>query len=333
MADLILLITGLCAFVPKKDIKKYYENNNRMRVLLVDSEEPADLPHSHDPHIHELHIPVLICPHASVVSAEGYREADAAYLDRDQDPPRLMAVFYLDDQDLSIESIAGPNDYKLSIYGKEVGGECPNDDDESSFFWAAPLDKISSGFGNVRSACFTPSDVDASVISRVVLNEGEIRTGKRATLQDHRIIRWIYKVLHGTGGNRFRQVAADIVELRLTLPGTDVIFKTRLFRSESRNPRVREVFGKADGNPLSIRLKDPDKVWIKNMPWLDILGTRPKDAGDYKEDLHFAHFYKILEKYEDVNIPHIYQVCEKKDPRHGGNPNCQPCVAAYNDLA
>ncbi len=323
MTDLSLLMTGLCAFVPRYKIEEQEKERkgNRMRVLLIDSSRPADLPHMYHQHVHELHVPVLICNYDDV---DGWgRQEDLRFLDA---KGVIKALFYLDDQDVEIDS---DQKESLEVVGKPIGYDC-KDVKADSFFCVAPLEKISPESACPHDDCLKDVGVHKDVVSRIVLKEGAIKSGKLATRLDSRkqykVVNWLYKVVDQDAQRRqlHRQVAADIVQVDVSL--RSVKFNTKLFR-DPRNPVVKRTFG--DEKTLTIRLKPRAKmeVFIKNMPWPDILGTRTMEEYDPNVDLHFAHFYKITQSdLPEINVPHKDDLCDYNDNRHAGNPNCQPCL-------
>lgn len=315
-----ILITGLCAFVPKKEIKDYYKNN-QMRLLLVDSSRPA-----HSQHNHELHTPVLICEEAAVTGGDRLPDLTFKYAGS------IMAVYYLDDQDVSIYP-ATPE--KLSVDVHPIADCIEKDDDnikKSSFLFVPYLEEISPGSGCAYSYCLAKEDVHPDVSSRMVLDQGTIRTGQLTVRRDKRVVNWLYKMMAEKRDDvvQHRQVAADIVEVEVDL--TDLIFETKPFRRDRKNPRVREIF--ADDKPKMIRLKPGDKpIFIKNMPWPDLLGSRFEDGYDRDVDSDFSHFYKIVQGHGDVRVPHFRKLCQGSDVRHAGNPNCQPCRLCSDENA
>jgi hypothetical protein len=186
MNKLLISITGLCAFVPKHDIREI-PHNNQMRLLLVESNRPSDLPGGHTFHAHEPHVPVFLCPCRNVDSDPEYRQPDAIF--------GSTAAFYLDDQDLKIEN--AKDDSLEVVLKNNAGCGCPQYDPDpnnsSSFEWVTPLAKVSPGSGEVPASCFCSYEVDPSVIARVELREGRILTEQlaRDSSQEKAIV-WEY---------------------------------------------------------------------------------------------------------------------------------------------
>jgi hypothetical protein len=327
-----ILMTGLCAFVPKRDIEDY-PTGNQMRVLLVESTSPADLPSAHDHH-HEAHVPVLICQYANLCHDNGYRKPDLLYYEKEIQ----MAVFCLDGQDLKICN-ATKDRLEVTLGGGGCG--CPtkeknsDKDNRDSFYWVDGFKEISPGSGYVDDACLRPSDVDPSVVARVELWEGRVYTEQLALGEEFYPYLWKFKVPYSAKrGAKHFQAAAVIVGFEAPYERyVDLI--TYCFRRKL-NPRVEKAFGKDDR--LTIRLipkNNEIQVWVKNMPWPDVLGTRTPQGYKDKPDVHFGHVYKICVDYEDANVPYYYGECTDFQiiPKHGGNPNCQPVRTAKNEKA
>lgn len=323
MDKLLVHMTGLCAFVPRYEIHKR-KKNNQMRVLLVESNSPSDLPGGHALHAHEPHVPVLLCPCESLISdSKLYRKPDMIY--------GGTAVFYLDDQDLKIKD-ARAERLKV-VLRSNAGSGCPNGRNNDSFEWVTSLAAASPDSEKVPDSCFGSSEVDSSVIARVELREGRISTEQLACDSPDEAILWEFKPPYSLKRGRHHQVAADIVRCDIDVKGT-VELVTSPLRERLSNVRVEEAFrGKTD---LSIGLRALGKakireihIWVKNMPWADVLGTREPRSYAKEPDLHFSHFYKLSSSYKNANVPHACGRCPVPIP-HMGNPNCQPARTAPN---
>jgi hypothetical protein len=320
MSKFLMRITGLCAFVPRDDIRNN-PKKNQMRLLLVESSKPADLPAFHAFHAHEPHVPIFLCPFDKVDLH--YRNPDIVY--------NRVAGFYLEDQDLKIRDA---KDHSLEVVLRNNAGRgCHDLENISSFEWVTPLAQVSPGSEVVPDSCFRQSAVDSSVIARVELREGKIRTAQIAVDSDDRAILWEFKVPYSAKrGSGHYQVAADIVEFEVDVQDS-VELVTSLLRPSS-NPRVSNAFhGKSE---LTIRLTSEGAdidTWVKNMPWADILGTRRPQRYEQEPDVHFSHFYKLSSEYKDANVPHAHGRCDHAPVPHQGNPNCQPVRTAPNPNA
>ena len=324
--------TGLCLFVPRYDIERQ-PNKNEMKVLLVDA---MRLQHAyHVAEYHEPHLPVLVCYSKDVV--ERSREPDAYYQETlyDGKVGASKAVFYLDDQDLSL---ANPKPKSLDVtYRKDTGVCCSNDGskddqrDDDSFAWVAPLAKISPGSEDVRPSCFSKRCVDPSVISRVTITEGRIHTLRMAMDDKPEVLSWTFEEPGKPRRVHHVQSLADIVEVQQSR--RQLALKTTLLR-RPRNRRVAAVFDKHD--ELLIKLepkhkKDEVEVWVENMPWPDITDTRPILGQPRFPDYHFVHFYDLSHSYQEANVPHPFAGCGYPDRRHQGRPTCPPAQGApYN---
>jgi hypothetical protein len=332
-----LNFTGLCEFVPRYDIedirtqeKGGHYGYNRVKVLLVDASEPLEDAHyENNQYPYEEHIPVFVCPSKNIGS--GYRQADESFYSRFY--AERMSMFYLHDQEIWIDK-ARPD--KLTIeYSYSTG--CSNaeklDSLRESFAWVAPLAEISPGSEEVHPDCLNPvgcpAGIDDSVLSRVELSEGTLRTFLIAMDGDKQVVNWKFKV-PGTRSNiRHRQSIADIVQFETEVMNSGLYLNTTLFRT-SKNGRVRALFEEVGDTRQIHVVSDGSEVmaWILNMPLLDIWRARDLTPGPRKPEVHFAHFYKLSSDYGDPNVPHQAEQCPYRDPRHQGNPNCPPARAA-----
>jgi len=326
MSQLLVRITGLCAFVPKHAIREI-PKDNQMRLLLVESNRPSDLPDGHAFHAHEPHVPVFLCPYQNVDQDKKYRQPDVVF--------GSTAAFYLDDQDLKIKNA---KDNSLEVVLKNNAGRgCPEVDPEkgniTSFEWVAPLAEVSPGSGKIPDSCFCSSEVDPSVIARVELREGKILTEHLACdSSDRNAIVWEYKIPYSLKRGCHYQVAADVVRFEVDIEDSVVLITTPL-RSNFSNVRVRDAFHPKAVLPIRLMTKEADiYTWVKNMPWADIFGTREPQRYEDEPDIHFSHFYKLSSEYKDANVPHAYGRCPLPVP-HLGNPNCQPARTEPNPNA
>jgi hypothetical protein len=313
-----ILFTGLCAFV-EKVAEGAAEAPGKSVALLVDSTEPPDLPHDHQGKLHEPHVPVLIC--AAEAVAEGSRNPDAFYEDEYR-----QAIFFLDDQDVDIVGGALPESSSAEAGEVKAEPACPNADNKRSNYWITRLQKISPGSEYVDRSCLAPDGVHSAVVARVWFASRPLKAAQLAIGRDQHVMVWNFKVPgdhHAVKSHR--QAAASIVGFDVKAP--TITMETKLLRASS-NPRVIEIF---KGSPKYINLKFVDKpkrniVWIKDMPWADILGTRTPDSYEQGPDVHFAHFYKLCGSYVKANVPHPDGLCYETDLVHQGNPNCQPVL-------
>jgi hypothetical protein len=326
--SLEILMTGLCVFVPKKKIEKFPQRN-QMRVLLVESSSGVDVSSMDMNFTHEPHVPVLVAPNINVDCSDGCRQPNLTYRHKEVE----WAVFYLDGQDLAVK---GAHADRLDIVvdsGAGVG--YPSKTNRRAFEWVPSFAKISHGSEFVDKACLRKNNVDPSIVARLELWEGSVFSEQIASDENGSAFLWKYKVPNvAKRGPSHRQAATHIVGFE-----TDFVDSVELLTKQfghAMNLRVEALFGKS--NQLSIRLipKGPEKIviWVKNMPWADILATREPEGYRDKPDVHFGHLYKVSSNYEDVNVPHLAGTDPKKlQPRHQGNPNCQPVRAAANKKA
>jgi hypothetical protein len=345
-AKFYLRFTGLCEFVPRYDIEDAgHYKKNRVKILLVDTNELPDVPHEHDsPHAYDLHFPVFVCPLENVYCNGIYRRPDATYYYNQDGNEKEMAVFYLDDQDVWIANPQRTEDSLEIVYRERTGTGCirkgTSQDQEytadyESFSWVAPLAEISPGSESVDPNCLCREGVDSSALARVELREGRLTTYLLAMDGDNKVVNWRFKLPDlpdGKLGVEHRQALADIVELEANL-GTEIVMNTRLIRI-SKNMRVRSIFASED-KVLPIRVvsvkNESVTAWIKNMPWAEIFEIRLLRSGPRMPEVHFAHFYKMSLNYDDANVPHPAGQCGFRPTDHQGNPNCPPARAAASD--
>jgi hypothetical protein len=329
-----IFFTGLCAFVPRYDIRQY-PKQNQMRVLLVESSMPSDLPAMHMSHAHEPHAPVFFCPNDHVYKGNGYRKPDIIYSGGDGE----IAVFCLDGQDLGFKDVV--EDQLEVVLGDHAGYGCPNGTNEESFEWVTNLAEVSPGSEQVAKSCLASDRLDPAVVARVKLARGKIYNkqfaAKESRGEDYgRVYLWEFKVPYGPKrGPEHHQAASNIVGFESNYIGAVELVSRRL--RGGLNPRVDKAFG--DGNTLPIKLVSKGEVteivaWVKNMPWADILSIREPQGYEADPDVHFSHVYKVSSGYDDANVPHYYNLCDYQIPIvHQGNPNCQPARTAPNDYA
>jgi hypothetical protein len=333
MSVMDLLITGLCAFVPKYPLEDWGQHlDNEMTVLLAESAKPVPGHSGHAHEQHELHVPVLVCPEKYVVYGEEFRSPDATFQSTpypgNQDSEELMAVFYLDDQDITIKP---DQNTELTVNLGEVK-DCPTSN-LTSFYWVTPLAEVNPGSETVRNSCFDQV-ADPSVISRLQLDQGEITTAKLATNLAREILLWHFDETDAQKGHaesklKEGQAIAAVVGVRFNLDDEyGIEFVTRLLHDESSNRRVNAIFAQAPGKSLRIRLEPSDdnkrRVWIKNMPLLDILQVRKLREPKY--DDHFAHMYKLSkDSAVKKKVPITSgETCTDSgfDNRHGAGTDC-----------
>jgi len=313
-----LKFTGLCGLVPKKPID---EANNQLRVFLVDVRNPS----GHDGHQHEQHAPVLTCEFARVVTGSGLREPDRIYMD-----PKhfvLMALFDLSDQDLRIDGATGNS---LTFAGPSSIGTCPTINNIDSFSWTAPLASISTGSATLRASCFSPTNVDTSVVARVSITQGVVSTSKMARDTSNKILKWEFKVSPTGSPVALKRAIGEEVELRYTFNSSDIDFKTRNFRS-STSPTE------------TIRLKPPANnivtAAVQNVPWKELLSVVHNPKPDHRDpDHHFVHFYDWSQTPGVKNIPHplltVSRCSEVPPPAPGlNNTQCPPVLLGSNNGA
>jgi hypothetical protein len=318
-----ILMTGLCAFVPGKDIEKY-PKNNQMRVLLVESTTDMDLQGRGMNYQHEQHVPVLMAPYANVDTSDGNRRPDLIFRSEKEDVE--WAVFYLAGQDLRVK---GAKDHRLEIVVTNGAGcGCTDDDsNRNACEWVADFAAISPGSEYVDKACLE-AECDPAVVARVELWEGKIFTEQIGSEKAALPFLWKYKIPDSPrrGPKRYQSAAhivgfeahfKDVVELRTSYFGKKDYQAIKLLIPKDSGPEGRSIV-----------------VWVKNMPWADILGAREPEGYRHKPDIHFAHLYKVCLDYDSVNVPHFYKLCRRTVFRpHAGNPNCQPVRTAPNTKA
>jgi hypothetical protein len=323
-----ILMTGLCAFVPRDDIEKN-PKDNQMRVLLVESSTGMDMSSMAMGYTHEPHVPVLVARHVNVNHADAYRRPDLTYTDWFGE---AWDVFCLDGQDLRIKA-AQPHRLEIDVFdGAGVG--YPTDENQTSFQWVANLAKISPGSEKVDDSCLkTPPD--PAIVARLALTEGRVFSYLLASDGGRSTVLWKYKIPNvAKRGPSHRQAAANVVGFESHFAESVEILAKPF--AKNLNTRMDRLFERiSEPPPIGLKPENGEKgleIWVKNMPWADILGTRKPEGFKFKPDVHFAHLYKVSENYEDVNVPHF---CEERYPSdlHQGNPNCQPVRTDPNDMA
>ncbi len=330
MATLSIRFTGLCVFVPKYDLDDcQFYGKNSMKMLFVDTAESVEQHHAMAGYqAHELHLPLLICPYEKVITGTGLRSPDACFVATDQieAEQQKMAVFYLDDQELTIDE---DGEYLEVIHKSGYYEACPTEDKLKLFNWVAPLAQVCPGSELIRPSCLREIKygVDSAVLGRMLLNRGKIRTEQMAVDLDHRIIKWRFKPLTGSYdecGTWYEQAIADTVELEMNRGHYTTLIATLL--REPRNPRIKESFEQKSKLPIKLDTTANLVVWVKNMPWPDATGSRRGSPRSRQPDYHFAHFYSLSRFYQGLHVPFPHRLCDQIDNRHNGNPNCPPAV-------
>jgi len=305
-----------------------------MIVLLVESYNPVPGHLGHHHGQHELHVPVLVCPEKYVVRGGRLRLPDMTFQPTpypgNQDSEDVMAVFYLDDQDITIKPDANTElEVELTPVKNCTGSQ-------SSFNWVTPIEEVNPGAETVRDSCFA-SPGDSSVISRVYLRQGKITTAKLATNLERKILLWKFEEAdradsYGPSESKPKEgrAIAAVVGAHFDLDEEQGIeFTTHLLHNHSSNRRVETVFAHAPGKQLRIRIEPTDnyrKIWIKNVPWPDILQVR--NLRNPKRDDHFAHIYKLSKNSASVakKVPYTKgETClgdSGFDNRHGAGTDC-----------
>ncbi len=321
---LFVNFTGLCLFVP-------HSVEKRMRVLLVDITDPhgngAGPGHHHDhggngdgARRHEAHFPVLI-----------YDERDLAVLrpdDRKFPQGDLFGRMDLLGFDLGIAD-ARPD--ALSRLDDRIGiGNCPTNGSARNASWMANIGTVGERNGAVDPNCLIPNNVSLAVGARMRLTDGGASTRFLSANNGRRPSQYQFGPENGPllGG---QQAIAEVMELKLEIPGDTVALEAKSFR----------VAGQTDRIVLKPQLPGADvRIFIKNMPNPDIEGTRPADpAGTLNErrnvDFHFAHFDRLLLQpavagQEPLPLPVDSCNYIQAEPPYLGNPQC-PIIGSNPD--
>ncbi|HVT61754.1 MAG TPA: hypothetical protein VHR45_25570 [Thermoanaerobaculia bacterium] len=265
---LFLKFTGLCAFVP-------HTSGKAARVLLVDtSGDPSD--HC-APELNEPHEPVLVFDRRFVAAANR-RQPDMTFSNGNP-----MAICYLHDMDLAI---GAAREDALFIENGPIGN-CPIDNDHRSLAWVAALPEIDQSAGEVHAECLAASDVHPSVAARVRLTEGSLRTTELSGIPQSSWVRWSFQPRDGGRTIDLDRAMAEVVELEVDVPGSEVRLETARFRGSL-----------AALPPLILAPRNGQvTAWVKNMPLLDVLGKRSPEAVVVNQrraqDAHFEHFYTL----------------------------------------
>jgi hypothetical protein len=315
---LFVNFTGLCLFVP-------HPTGKRMRVLLVDVTNPhgnghgngAGPGHHHDhgdnsdaSRRHEAHFPVLVYDDRDLAVP---REDDRKFFQGDK-----FGRMKLQDFDLEI---AGARQDALSLLDSRIGN-CPTNGSARNASWMADIGTVGQRNGAVDPNCLVPNNVSPAVGARMRLTDGELSTRFIAANNGRRPVQYRFGPEGGTLLDGSRAIA-EVMELKLEIPGDTVTLDAKSFR----------VAGKTDRIVLKPQLPGADaRIFIKNMPDLDIEGTRPADpVGTLNErrnvDFHFAHFDRLLLQpatagQEPLPLPGDSCNYIQAEPPYLGNPQC-----------
>jgi hypothetical protein len=238
-------------------------------VLLVSRAEQGNLG------IGELHVPALVFPEAARDTTAGLRIPDVVF----QTGTELMGVCWLDNQEITISGLI-PG---FTIAGGAVG-PCPTAGNIDSFGWVAPIPRIDSRFGAVDQACMLPvpnMSIPPAVGARLQLTSGQLSRGSflpigRFPLQTG------FLLASGAASNLVQAIADEVLLTAQVLDG-NVTFSARSLRDSTSYPHLR------------LNVSADLGVWVKNIPVLDILGSRvpPTIAIGQVVDRHFEHLFRF----------------------------------------
>jgi len=319
---LFLRFTGLCGFVPKLPIN---QASNQMRVLLVNAQQ-ADPNDPHGSH-HEPHLPVLICDWDGVerqpAPGVNLRTEDRVFFEGGT----KKALFFLAGQDVRVGS-ALPNSLTISNGIASPHPVCPDvttgpGSNRSFFEWVSPLVLISSGSQNIRPACLNPNP-DPSVLARIALTEGSIRTFQFAVDSSGGVVKWEFKVPVTGTPIAHQQALAEVVQYDFEFStGTTIDVVCRPFGGNATQDKTIRL------KLTTIGLGGRAIAEIKNIPLLDLFSTRPLPPGHRDIDFHFSHFYRMSNAAGNRNVPHpLTNRCPGTGGPALGNPLCPPTTYA-----
>lgn len=321
---LFVNFTGLCLFVP-------HPTGKRMRVLLVDVTDPhgdgasgPGHPHDHggngdDARRHEAHFPVLVYD---------VRDLDPAVLRDDRRFSQGDTFGRMEMLGFDLE-IAGARQDALSLLDSRIGN-CPTNGSARNASWMANIGTVGRRNGAVDPNCLVPNNVSPALGARMRITDGELSTRFLAANNGRRPSQYRFGPEKGPLLDGSRAIA-EVMELKLEIPGDTVTLEAKSFREA----------GKTDRIVLKPQLPGADvRIFIKNMPDLDIEGTRPADpAGTLNQrrnvDFHFAHFDRLLVEpavagQEPLPLPGDSCNYIQAEPPYLGNPQC-PIIGSHPD--
>lgn len=311
MSELRMEITGLCAFVPGN------ETAAPMTVLMV-GDQPGSSPLEH-------HTPVLVFELRSLLHdptgcGPATRAPDVTFWDPYWRPgdgpcPARMGLCFLDRQEVRVR---GAGARPLAIEDGPVGGACIDPGNRHRFSWVAKLGDLDPAAARPAAKFFRTPCPEPELGARLVLDGGALRVKEMVGNQDS-VLKVDFRTpdaAAGAGAGARARALAEVIELRLPLDDGEPLYLD--FKALGGDPAPPPLVLRPRATGAGKRVR----VWVKNMPLVDVLGRRPSSG---KPDHHFAHLYSFADApraMPDRRIPHPEADCS--GPASPTNPNCPP---------
>lgn len=285
MFELVILFTGLCAYVPEYPVTPETYEGNQMSVLM---------PMAPD------HVPILLVREENVVGAVpticSWKEAKSfRYLQCDL-KHRLVTVFPARQDRLA---------FALKGYAAEK--ECPDRRNATDFSWVVAMDKVHGSDVSAASNCvFHPEVEPLRMMAQVLLTEGIVTVGSFSRLgyDNGDIAIW---ELQPSG---IRQALADVVRVDRRVSATRISFA---FQDLGSHAWEELVLQKTDGQVV-VEIKN---VAVDDICRVGIDGSRFSEKG--LMDHHFKHLDKLLSGYGHSEAAiRVVSGCEVETPETEG---------------
>ncbi len=309
---LYMHFTGLCGFVPNPSLQ-------RMRVVLVDATTANTC---HD----EPHRAVLSTVTSNVVTGASVRGGDGNYYEHGDPTARQFTYFDIPGQELWVGGTQGSNSLIVpGGLGRPV--DCPDVTNITNFYWIGRMDEVSPGTGNLLPDGLSSSNVPSEVTARFVLSTGTISSFLIAAQPSGRVVKWEFKKVGGPSTAQPTRALAE--EILVEVP----------FPVGSTSVDINGIGGIHNAStvplkPIRLNRSSQVHVWIENMPWPDITGTRPGPVPSSRDiDYHFVHFYD-LSVPPGSEVPHpLASDCPYSYGPSVASPRCPPVLFNPNNAA
>ncbi len=303
-----LHISGLCAFVPYKDLATQVA---RMKVVLVDALSPAYLYNNKDSAVH---VPALLVPDSCLYHpGPGTRAAafsfEGSYSHYPAGPVWAYPLFQ---ESVTIMGL-GNNDIKPVTDGTPGPSDtCPSGA-PPAFGW---IRDMPSGAGVMTQDAFSQSYTN--VIGRMDLYDGALFTSifPYSQLYKPKLLRWYWaddQGNNGSGSQTTRAIAEEIIFAKQWPSTTTTVTMTIGSSTVVLQPYNNQI-----------------DAWLVNMPLIDILVDRGSWSGkERSKDHHFLHFHRLaktpgtLIPWPDLDPTHI---CDPPGTGDVANPRCPPAL-------
>lgn len=214
------IISGLCAYVPNKELGVLDNPPTKMMVVMVDARRPRKAPDGKS----------LLAPHFPMIFLRGHQVGGAKGL-----PPNSDIAWRIDRKQVEIvipQASLGTN--KFSVFQAPRDQEFPFLSDLRDFSWGAEMKEIAPDLAEIDPAVFEDEASKGLVSARILLDKGKLSTFEIGDFN------WTFP---GTGfrdrqlSNRTVLAFDDLEEVAIAATDLD----TGRRKEVSLRPRTREL--------------------------------------------------------------------------------------------